>query len=222
MKKVSMIKGTLLAAIVVATPLYNLASADEASASPEAAAVSENLESASSMMDRIEISEVGRNAVTGMHYARQALSQGDSETAKDILNGVADLFSDSDAELTVKTASGYYLPIDQGVGLAEGFTPTEEHEQVFSKARALLSSGDFDGVISTFNEAGVDVVAQLAVLPYSSTVDGLKQALADLDAGELDKVGSDLDQILSAVKVESYAPGALPEQGYTASEIAQS
>ena len=220
MKKSSKITGAVLAATIATAPVFNLAYAETASPDVTPAPTAEQM--APELMSQIKVSEVGRNAVTGIHFAKQALVNGDSDAAKAILDEVKGMFSDKDAGLVVKTDSGYVLPLEQGFGLPESFTPTDAHAPVFAEADVLMQSGDINGVIDAFNQAGIDLVSQVAVIPYTATIDSVTQAVADIDAGKLDKAGTDLDAVLASVTVESFEPGAPPVQGYAPADISQS
>ena len=227
MKTRSKFVAALLAASVSAGALIPLAHAEAIKGTPstESAAVvttpAKTSKAEVATATEINLSGVGRNAVTGIQYAKIALEQGQADAAKDILSQVNGMFSDNDGALIMKTDAGYALPLDAGFSVPEGFQPSKAHEVAFSKAETLMQNGDIDAVISTLTDAGVDVVAQVAVLPYATTVDGVKQAVADLDAGHVDKAKTALDSIIATVKVETFAPNALPTQGYTMTDILQ-
>lgn len=222
MKKSAKVTGSILAVALISAPVYTLAQTDAGKTVTDHAATIEQAAPAPESIGKLKISENARNAMSGIHFARQALNHGDTDAAKAILDEITGLFGDSDAALTVKTESGFALPIEQGFGLPKGFKPAEEHAPVFAEADLLMRSGDLNGVITAFSDAGIDLVAQVALVPYSATIDGLKQVVADLDAGQIEKAGKDLDAMLTAVKVESYSRDALPKQGYPPGDIAQS
>jgi len=222
MKKALKITGAVLAATITTSPIFNLAQADISSAADDVAPVAGQEAPALKLMEQIKVSDVARSAVTGIHFAKQALTSGDADAAKEILDEVTGLFSDKDAALVVKTDTGYVLPLDRGFGLTEDFTPTEEHAPIFAEVDLLMQSGDINGVVIILNDAGIDLVAQVAVIPYSATIEGIKQVVADIDSGQLEKAGTDLDAMLSSIKVESYTRDALPTQGYAPEAIAQS
>ena len=222
MKKALKITGALLATTIATSPIFNVVQADAGRAVEDVAPVTESEASALQLMGQIKVSDVARSAVTSIHFAKQALTSGDADSAKVILDEVTGLFSDKDAALVVKTDTGYALPLDQGFGLTEDFTPTEEHAPIFAEVDLLMQSGNINGVLNTLNDAGIDLMAQVAVIPYGSTIEGIKQVVADIEAGQLEKAGTDLDAMLASVKVEYYAPDALPTQGYAPEDIAQS
>ena len=216
MKNATPLYTTALIVALAASPAF--AETDKATASAgEPAAIT-----AEPLYTPLQISGIARSTFSGIQMASQALTAGESAVAKEIINDINNLFSDNDADLIVKTDKGFGLPIDQGVALPEGFVPTEAHKPTFAAADVLMQAGDIDGVIATFKEAGIELVSKVAVLPYAPTVDGLQKVLADIDAGELDKAGSDLQSLLTAVIVERFAIDAPPVQGYTPAEITQS
>ncbi|MGJ8609531.1 MAG: YfdX family protein [Octadecabacter sp.] len=213
MKNLNKMMATGMVAALGATMLVPLsATADTTTANT---AVTQEVVTAS----EIAVSGTGRNVLTGIEYAKAAIDQGQPDVAKDILAELTGMFGDQDATVMMKVDDGFVLPLDTGLTVAEGFVPTDAHIAAFSTADALMSDGNVDQVITTLTDAGVDLVAQIALLPYTPTVDALTQAATDLDAGQLDSVTSTLDAIQASVHIASFAPDALPTQGYAMSDI---
>lgn len=169
----------------------------------------------------IALSEAGRTVATGLFIAKMALAQGEGEAAKGIIGEMSGLFGDADADLMIKTDAGFGLPVDAAIALAEGFAPTEAQAPAFAEANALMQLGDMAGVIRTLDTAGVDIVAEIAVLPYQTTIDGLNAVSAALDAGDFATATAALDDIGASIAVETFAPDALPAQGHAMDEILQ-
>lgn len=203
----------VLAASVSTVALAQVASAE----STPTETVAEEVTSASA----ITVSDAGRNVANGVYFAKMALAEGNTDAAKEIIGEVSALFGDDDADLMVKTDGGFGLPLDTAISLAEGFEPTDAHAPAFAEANKLMQMGDIDGVIRTLNTAGVDIVAEIAVLPYQSTIDGLNTVSAELDAGDLEKANAALDGIGASIAVETFAPDALPVQGHAMTDILQ-
>ncbi|EBA06799.1 YfdX family protein [Sagittula stellata] len=215
MKTANKLVATGLIAIMGSTALVSMASAGtDATAAPSA---QQEVVTAKD----VTVSGTARNVLAGVQYAKAAIGQGQTDVAKKILADVNGLFGDQDGTVMMKTDKGFSLPIDTGLTLAKGFTPTEVHEAAFAKAQTLMADGNINEVISTLTDAGVDLVAEIALLPYTPTVDSLTQAAADLDAGQVDQATASLDAILASVHVASFAPDALPAQGYAMSDIQQ-
>jgi len=213
MKTATKLVAAGLVALMGTTGLVSVASAEtNASATPN---VTQEVVTAS----EIAVSGTARNVLAGVQYAKAAIDQGQTDVAKKILAEVSGLFGDQDGTVMMKTDDGFNLPIDTGLTLAKGFTPTKDHETAFATAQTLMANGNIDEVVTTLTDAGVDLVAEIALLPYTPTVDGLTQAAADLDAGQVDQATASLDAILASVHVASFAPNALPAQGYDMSEI---
>ena len=213
MKTANKLVASGLIAILGSTGLVSAASAEaNATATPS---VKQEVVTAS----EIAVSGTARNVLTGVQYAKAAIAQGETDVAKKILADVSGLFGDQDGTVMMKTDEGFSLPIDTGLTVAEGFTPTEDHEAAFATAQTLMADGNIDQVVTTLTDAGVDLVAEVALLPYAPTMDGLTKAAADLDAGQVDQATASLDAILASVHVASFAPNALPAQGYAMSDI---
>lgn len=167
----------------------------------------------------LKVSDTGRNVVMGVQYAKAALAQNQTDAAKAILADLTGLFGDQDGTVLMKTDGGYVLPLDTSLSVADGFTPTSTHEQAFTKAQALMAEGNIDEVVTTLNGAGVDLVANVAVLPYTATIASLKQAAADLNLDHLEQANLALDAITSSVHVATFSTNALPSQGYDLSNV---
>ncbi|NIZ12041.1 YfdX family protein [Phaeobacter sp. HF9A] len=219
MKTANTFVATGLVAILGSAGLASAASAEAAAntAPTTAPTVKQEVITASD----IAVSGTARNVLTGVQYARAAIDQGQTDVAKKILAQVNGLFGDQDGTVMMKTDDGFSLPVDTGLSVAEGFTPTKDHEAAFATAQTLMANGNIDQVVTTLTDAGVDLVAEIALLPYTPTVNSLTQAAADLDAGQVDQATASLDAILASVHVASFATDALPAQGYAMSEIQQ-
>lgn len=213
MKTLNKMIATSMIAMMAGTGLVSLAQASEGAAAPSA--VTQETITAS----EIAVSGTGRNVLTGIQYAQTALAQGKTDIAKQILAELSGMFGDQDGTVLMKVDDTFALPLDTGLAVADGFTPTDAHQAAFSKAQMLMADGNIDEVITTLTDAGVDLVAQVALLPYAPTIDGLKGAAADLEAGQVDKATSALDAIGASVHVATYATDALPAQGYAVSDV---
>lgn len=213
MKTQSTFIAAILAASVSTIALAQVANAD----TPPTDTVVEDVVSAST----ITVSDTGRSVANGVYFAKRALAEGNTDAAKDIIGKLSTLFGEDDADLMVKTDAGFGLPLDAAIGLAEGFEPTDAHAPAFAEASKLMQAGDIDGAIRRLNTAGVDIVAQIAVLPYQSTIEGLKAVSTELNAGDFEKANAALDRIGASIAVEIFAPDALPTQGYALTDILQ-
>lgn len=218
MKTRSKIIAALLAASVSGMALAaNAEATAPAPATTEATAVAAPAEIVSA--SDIAISEAGRKVVMGLQFAQMALAQGETEAASKIVADISGMFGDDDAALMIKTDAGYGLPLETGLSLAEGFEPSKEQAPALAAVQKLMAHGDVDGAIAELNKAGVEVSVQIVLLPYKSTMDGLKQATADLKAGDTDKAGAALEAIAASVAFEGYAIDELPAQGYPMADI---
>ena len=214
MKLSKTFKAAVIAAAVGATGAASFARAETA---VPAATTADQVQTTQDVL----ISGTGRNVIAGIGYAKAAIADGETDAAKEILTEVTGLFGDQDGQVMMKTDDGYALPLDTALSVAEGFTPTEAHGVAFQKAQAMMQNGNVDEVITTLTNAGVDLVAQVMLLPYTPTVDTLQQAVADLDAGKLDAAQTALDAIPASVHVATFETDALPTQGYDMTEVHQ-
>lgn len=213
MKTLNKVIATSLIAMMGTTSLVSLAHASEGAAT--APAVTQETVTAS----EIVVSGTGRNVLNGIQYAQAAIAQGQTDVAKEILADLSGMFGDQDGTVMMKTDHTFALPLDTGLAVADGFTPTDAHQVAFSEAQTLMADGNVDQVITTLTDAGVDLVAQVALLPYAPTINGLKQAATELEAGQLDAAKSALDAIGTSVHVATFATDALPAQGYAMSDV---
>lgn len=213
MKTYNKVIAASMVALLGTSGLAAIAQASEPTAA--APAVTQETVTAS----EIAVSGTGRNVLTGIEYAKAAIAQGQTDVATQILADLSGMFGDQDGTVMMKENGTFVLPLDTGLSVAEGFTPTDAHQAAFSKAQMLMADGNVDQVITTLTDAGVDLVAQVALLPYAPTIDGLTQAAADLEAGHVDQATSALDAIGASVHVATFATNALPAQGYDMSEI---
>lgn len=213
MKTLNKMIATGLITALGTTALAPLAYAQQANSS--APIVSQEVITAS----EITLSGTGRNVLTGIGFAKAAIDQGQTDVAKQILAELNTMFGDQDGTVMMKTDGSFALPLDTGFAVAEGFTPTDAHAAAFSTAKTLMADGNIDQVVTTLTDAGVDLVAKVALLPYGPTIDGLTQAAANLDAGDIDQATSALDAIGASVHVATFATDALPAQGFAMSDI---
>lgn len=167
----------------------------------------------------ITLSQDGQQVLMGVHLARMALAEGHPVEATQIIEKAAGFFGEDIAALAVKTDAGYGLPVEAGLDIPDGFEPTDAQKTALTSASILMRAGDVDGVVSTLQSAGVNLVAQIAVLPYKSTLDSLKQAKVELGAGETENANAALEAIQASVSVHQFSADSLPSQGYPVADI---
>lgn len=169
----------------------------------------------------LKIPAVGKVILNDIRSARVALFDGEIDAAKGIIGQAASYFGDKSAEYAIKLSDddGFGLPVDSGIGFAEGFEPTQEHAPVIAKAGEHIQMGDHAGAIKTMSDAGIELSVQTVVVPFQSTVDNLEQAILDLDAGEVHKANMLLKSIETSIAVETFKTDAVPHQGYPLNEI---
>ncbi|WP_299842925.1 YfdX family protein [uncultured Roseovarius sp.] len=171
----------------------------------------------------IKIPANGTHILDGVHGARLALFDGNLDMAKEMISGASDQFDDHAAKFAIKLAEndGYAIPVDSGIQFAEGFEPDETHGAAIEEAGAHIRSGDVDSAVTAMTGAGIDLDIRLVVLPVETAAANLKQALADIERGEIHKANMALKAVETSIVIEDYKPGALPAQGYPLTEILQ-
>ncbi|WP_371168872.1 YfdX family protein [Aliiroseovarius sp. 2305UL8-7] len=171
----------------------------------------------------LAVPAIGVTLMTDVHKARVAMFDGQIDAASAVLAQATSYLGDDAAKFAIKLPgdSGYGLPVDGGLSFAEGFTPTQDHAGTINAAGELMQKGDQNAAIKMMTDAGIKLAMNVVVVPYKSTVDGLEKAVVDLDGGEIHSANMTLKSIETSPEVVSYAPDALPKQGYALDEIFQ-
>ena len=169
----------------------------------------------------VKIPETGKIILDGVHGARLALFDGNVDTAKDLISDAEGRFDEHTAKFALKLAgdNSFAIPVDSGLQFADGFQPTEIHAEAITLAGGHIQDGNMDKAVKVMTDAGVKLDVKVVVLPVEAAAANLKQALADIDAGNIHQANMALKAVESSIVVEDYQPGALPAQGYPLNEI---
>lgn len=212
----------ILAASVSATALAQVANAEATATDTSKAVAAQTTTDGTIVASAVQVPETGQNILLGTEFAKMALADGDTKAATEILQKVSASLNDESADFLMKTNAGYSLPLETGIGFAEGFTPTDEQGPAIQQAVEQMQAGDIDAAIAVLNKAGVKLSAQIALMPFKSTADSLKQATADVENGNTEKAIAALDAIGKSITVEHFATDSVPHQGYELSDVLQS
>lgn len=169
----------------------------------------------------INIPATGFTILEGAHNARLALFEGDVDVAKKLIADASSKFDERAAEIAMKITGqdGFAIPVDSGLQFAQGFEPTEEHAPAITQAGALIQQGELNAAVKVMSDAGIKMDYKVAILPVEMATVNLDQALADINAGQLQKADLALEAVGASVLIEDYTPDALPHQGYPLTEI---
>lgn len=207
----------LATSMLVAAPVVHLVQAAESQTAP---ATTEQAAKPSVL----KTSAGALSAMNAIHKARLALFEGNTDSAKTLVKTALEGFQGDmgsylikDSEKTAKDA--YFLPFESAFGVSETFVLTDEHSPAMQAAGSHMNSGDKDSALQVLIEANIDVTTQAAMLPAAQTVDQLKAAESDLNAGKFYEANLALQAIEKSVAVKSFTTADLPQQGFDASKV---
>ncbi|WP_306112660.1 MULTISPECIES: YfdX family protein [unclassified Roseovarius] len=171
----------------------------------------------------LRIPASGTHILDGEHGARLALFDGNLDLAKEMISGASDQFHDHMANFAIRLSDAkmFVIPVDSGLQFAEGFEPNEAHSGVIEEAGVHIRSGDVDRAVDVMTGAGIELDVRVVALPVETAIANLKQALTDIEAGEIHKANMALKAVETSIVIEDYKPGALPAQSYPLAEILQ-
>ena len=187
------------------------------------AATGAKTEDSQMILGQLAVPAFGVALMNDVHQARVAMFDGQIDAANEVLAQATSYLGDDAAKFAIKLPgdAGYGLPVESGLSFAEGFTATQDHAGAINAAGALMEQGDQDAAIKMMTDAGIKLAMNVVVVPYQPTIAGLEKAAVDLDGGEIHAANMTLKSIESSPEVVSYAPDALPKQGYALDEIFQ-
>ncbi|WP_170565531.1 YfdX family protein [Ruegeria atlantica] len=207
------------AAAIVTAAALTTGFAEPASAAAETKTGGEHTEQASGQSIRVPAN--GKHILDGVHAARLALFDGNTDLARDMISNAHNEINDHAAEFAIKLPDtvGFAIPVESGLLFRDGFQPTDQHAPTISQAGALIRNGQVDEAITVMADAGIELDIKVVMLPVEPTATHLQQALTDIKAGHIHKANMTLKAVETSIEIQDFQPGALPSQGYPLSEI---
>lgn len=153
--------------------------------------------------------------------ARLAIFNGQPEVATQMVQ---------DAQKEMKTAEGMnpthaitdkkaptegdaYLPFDLSLGLAEGFKPKPDKQQLLDKANEHIATGDTKKAVDELKLANIDVAISAALVPVKAGVAHLDDAAKLIGEKKYYEANLALKAVDDSVIIESYSADGVSEQG---------
>ena len=179
----------------------------------DAATAAQMIEAAKTRFDGAEGMAIARGALGAPGAAPGADAAAGTGTAPET---VADAAADAGA-LQAPDASageGRWLPIAARMSVSETMERSPAAAEALRAAGEQIGSGDHQGARETLRLNGIDVVAQVAMLPSESTMAAIGQAASLVQSGDLQGADAQLAAIEAGLVIETAslhgAPAAEP------------
>jgi len=225
MKISSNIAALAIAGLLASTSLQAVSWAADsgtgATTAPKSDAVAQTTATINKDAQVLRTSDDLYRALREVRAARLAIFDGDSDTAKSMIDDVnkdlkAARMSASDFAVKNRKSGDngdQYLPFDMSIGLAEGFQPTDEKVSKVKEANAHIANGDQKKAIETLKLANIDIVYNAALLPINVSVQHAADAAKLASDGSYYEANLALKAIEDSIIVDSYGAGFMPNQG---------
>jgi len=209
-----------IAALMVATPLLTVVQANAAETKDDPV-VTATAKTANKDSQLLKTSNEAYRALREVRAARLSIFNGDSSKATKFANDAEKALlaaQKNAADFAVPTKKGrksgeIYIPFDMSMSLAEGFVATPEKASKLKEANIHIAEGKSKKAAEVLKLANIDVTVTAALLPISSSVNHMTDAVLLIKNGKFYEANRELMAVEESVIIDSYGIDTVPVQG---------